>query len=49
MLRAETEIAERRLAEIRVRRLLDVVKTTVAIVGVIIAMIVMFQTIGLLS
>ena len=48
-LRAETEIAERQLAEMSMRRLLDIVKVSVTIVGVIIAMIVMFQTIGLLS
>ena len=46
---AETEIAERQLAEMPMRRLIDVVKVSVAIVGVIIAIIVMFQTIGLLS
>ena len=48
-LQAETEIAERQLAEMPMRRLFDIVKVSVAIVGVIIAMIVMFQTIGLLS
>ena len=48
-LRAETEIAERQLAEMPMRRLLDVAKVSVAIVGVIIAMILMFRTIGLLS
>ena len=48
-LRAETEIAERQLAEMPMRRLLDIMRMSVAIVGVIIALIVMFQTIGLLS
>ena len=48
-LRAETEIAERQLAEMPMRRLLDIVKVSVTIVGVILAMIVMFRTIGLLS
>ena len=48
-LRAETEIAERQLAEMPMRRLFDIVRMSVAIVGVIIAMILMFQTIGLLS
>ena len=48
-LQAETEIAERQLAEMSMQRLLDIVKVSVTIVGVIIAMVVMFQTIGLLS
>ena len=48
-LQADTEIAERQLAEMPMRRLLDVVKLSVAIVEIIIAMIATFQTIGLLS
>ncbi len=48
-LRAETEIAERQLAEMRMRLAYERVKVFVAIAGVIIAMIVMFDTIGLFS
>ena len=48
-LRAETETAERQLAKIPTRQPLDVVKVSVAIVGVLIAMIVVFRIIGLLS
>ena len=48
-LRAEAEIAERQLAEMPMRRALDIAKVSVAIVGVIIAMIVMFDNIGLFS
>ena len=48
-LQAETEIAERQLAEMPMRRLFDIVRIIVAIVGFIIAMILMFQAIGLLS
>ena len=48
-LRAEAEIAERQLAEMPMRRVLEVAKVSVAIVGVVIAMIVMFDNIGLFS
>ena len=48
-LRVDTEIAERQLAWMTVRELLEIVKVILAIAAVTIAMVGMFHTIGLFS